>query len=502
MRNTLIADLTLAGRSIGPREWILVPAVIGGAAVVSVALALSPFLALGAVIGGVLTLFALTRPLALVGLMLVIGPADLSMVTGGFKSMFEQLGGLDMNGIRLIGMSGALGLVVLADRQVGRQLFNPRAFFYVALIAYGAATLLVSPAPLDGARLLLKIAYPLLVFLVITGLSPDRLRLDRLMDAVLIGAAVLCLVVNPLYLAFGDFERSVGGWVRLRGVGVHQNPFAFYLVAAILMSFVRFTTRGQARYLLLCAICSVWMMLTITRIAFLAALVALFAVGVVSAIVTRRSRVLIGALIAALLITMPFAPLVLERSLGFVPSAGELVALLSSPRALVLAMNWEGRDVFWALVFQAFMASPVQGLGLGASAFVLRLHLPGMSNPVVHNDYLRLLADTGIIGVSLFACALGAWAWGALRAAALPDRTTREYALPAVGCIAALAIIGLTDNAFDYYGPFTQYVGFLSGGAIAAAACFTKGQQEAVREVEQGTTGGSGAMVFAGRLSR
>ena len=60
---------------------------------------------------------------------------------------------------------------------------------------------------------------------------------------------------------------------------------------------------------------------------------------------------------------------------------------LSSTRALVLAMNWEGRDVLWALVFQAYMASPVQGLGLGASAFVLRLHLPGLSNPVVHNDY-------------------------------------------------------------------------------------------------------------------
>lgn len=498
----MMGDLTVAGRTFGAREWLLVPAVLAGAVVISIALAHSPFLALGAAIGGILTVFALTRPLALVGLMLVIGPADLSMLTGGFKSMFEQLGGLDMNGIRLLGMSGALGLVILADRQVGRQLFNPRAVFYVALIAWGALTLAFSPAPLDGARLLLKIAYPLLVFLVITGLSPDRSRLDRLMDGVLIGAAVLCLIVNPLYLAFGDFERNIGGWIRLRGVGVHQNPFAFYLVAAILMSFVRFTTRGQARYLLLCAICSFWMMLTITRIAFLAALVALFAVGVVSAIVTRRSRVLIGAIVVAFLIVTPFAPLVLERSLGFVPSAGELFGLVSSPRALFLAMNWEGRDVFWALVFQAYMASPVQGLGLGASALVLRLHLPGMSNPVVHNDYLRLLADTGIIGVGLFACALAAWAWGAFRSALLPDRTAREYALPAVGCIAALAVIGLTDNAFDYYGPFTQYVGFLSGGAIAAATCFMKQEQGAGRDVGPQPTRESGVMTYAGRFSR
>jgi O-antigen ligase len=294
------------------------------------------------------------------------------------------------------------------------------------------------------------------------------------MDAVLIGAAVLSLIINPLYLAFGDFEREIGGWVRLQGVGAHQNPFAFYLVAAVLMSFVRFTTRGQVRYLALATICSFWMVLTITRIAFAAAVVALLAVGVVSAVLTRQTRVLIGALIVGVLIAVPFAPVVLERSLGFVPTPGELIALLQSPRSLVLSMNWEGRDVFWAIVFNAWLASPVLGLGIGASSLVLRLHFPGITNPVVHNDYLRLLAEAGLIGVILFTCALTAWTIAVLRVTPLRDRTVREYALPAVGCIAALTVIGITDNAFDYYGPFTQYVGFLCGGALAAAACSTK----------------------------
>jgi O-antigen ligase len=237
------------------------------------------------------------------------------------------------------------------------------------------------------------------------------------------------------------------------------------------MAFVRFTTRGQARYLFLCLICSVWMVLTITRIAFLAALVALFAVGVVSAVLTRQTRVLLGAVIAAVVIAIPFAPIVLERSLGFVPTPGELLGLLQSPRLLIMSMNWEGRDFFWAIVFNAWLTSPVLGLGLGASSFVLRLHFPAMSSPVVHNDYLRLLSEAGIVGVVLFTGALAAWTTAVLRVAPIRDRTVREYALPAVGCIAALAIIGLTDNAFDYYGPFTQYVGFLCGGALAAAAC-------------------------------
>ncbi|MGH7447938.1 MAG: O-antigen ligase family protein, partial [Longimicrobiales bacterium] len=376
----------------------------------------------------------------------------------------------------------ALSLVVLAERNVWRQIFRPAAIFYAVLVAYCATTLAISPSLIDGARLLLKIAYPLLVFLVITGLSPERDRLDRLMDAVLIGAAVLCLVVNPLYVAFGDFEREIGGWLRLRGVGAHQKPFAFYLIAAMLMAFVRFTTRRQARYLFLCAICAAWMVLTITRIAFLATMVALLVAGLVGAIATRQTRVLIGALAVIVLIAIPFAPPVLERSFGFVPTPGELVGLLTSPEALAAAMNWEGRMVFWAVVFQAFLTSPIFGLGLGASTFVLRLNFPAFKDPVVHNDYLRLLSEAGLIGTALFTVAMAAWMVVAFRAARLDDRTVREYALPAAGCLAALAIIGLTDNAFDYYGPFTQYTGFLCGGAAAAAACYLRSHKHVLEE--------------------
>ncbi|HSJ32647.1 MAG TPA: O-antigen ligase family protein [Longimicrobiales bacterium] len=481
------ARLPLSLPDLPDRSAFLLPAaLLATAAVVSLAAAHSPFLAMGAVVGALLTVFALTRPLAIVGLMLVIGPADLSVLTGGFKSMFEQLGGLDMNGIRLLGMSAALALVIMADRQIARQVFRPAAVFYVLLILYCAASLLFSPAPLDGARLVLKIAYPLLVFIVIVGLLPERATLDRLMDAVLVGAAVLCLVVNPLYLAFGGFEREIGGYIRLRGLGAHQNPFAFYLVAALLMSFVRFTTRLQIRYLLLCAVCSFWMVLTITRIASLAIVVALLTIGVVNAVLTRRTRALAGAVAAGVLLAIPFAGPVLQRTLGFVPTPGELLALMRSPQVLIQTMNWEGREAFWAVVFDAYLASPGLGLGMGASSAVLRLHFPSFSAPVVHNDYLRLLSEAGVVGVVLFGCALMAWWVSTMRAARTGDRTVREYALPAFGCIAALSIIGLTDNVFDYYGPFTQYVGFLCGGAVAAAAAVARSAADPATAIEGG----------------
>jgi O-antigen ligase len=441
------------------------------AGLLGVGIASAPYLVMGTAVGAALLLFAIMQPLGVVSLMLVIGPADLSVITGGFKGMLREFGGLDMNGIRLVAMSAALGLIVMVERSVGRELFRPSGIFYGAVVVWCALTLAWTPSLGYGARLLLKIAYPLLVYLVIVGMVTRREQLERMMDAVLVGAVFLCVVVQPMYLAFGDFERQIGDWIRLRGVGIHQNPFAFYLLVALLIAFVRFTTRRQARYLVLCAICSFWMVLTIARIAFLATVVSFATLGILAALVTRQTRVLIGAAVVASLIAIPFAPPVLARTFGFVPTPGELLGLLTDPRALYMAINWEGRQTFWIFVYQAFMTTPLIGLGLGGSSFLLALQFPMFTDPIVHNDYLRLLADAGLIGFALFACAMMAWLFVSYRAAQVPDHIVREYAFPAVACIAAMAVVSITDNAFDYYGSFTQFVGFLCGGAAAAAAC-------------------------------
>src|SRR5690606_28579298 len=190
-------------------RWV---AVTAGSVVTGIGLAAAPFLVMGAAVGTALMVFALMQPLAVVTLMLVVGPADLSIITGGFKGMFTQYGGLDMNGIRLLAMSAALCLVVLVERNAGRQVFRSTGIFYALLIAYGAVSLVYTPSVMHGSRLLLKIAYPLLVFLIIAGMTSSRQQLDRLMDWVLIGTVVLCVVVNPLYHLFGDFERDIGGW--------------------------------------------------------------------------------------------------------------------------------------------------------------------------------------------------------------------------------------------------------------------------------------------------
>lgn len=456
----------LAGAS---RNLWLAPPVILGCTLLGFGLAVQPWLTAGFTIGTALVTMALLRPLWVVGLMLVLGPIDLSFVTGGFKNLFADLGGLDMNGIRLIGLTMALSAVAISDRGVLRRIGSWQAMVYLTFMVYAAATLAWSPAQIDGARLLLKLGYPLLVFVIVAGVATEPAQVRRLTDWILIGAVLITLVINPLYVASGGYEVDWQGWVRLRGVGIHQNPFSFYLLAITMIALVRFSTRGRFMYLALCAVCAAWMGLTLTRITFLAVLVGLGTMALYSAVVARNMRVLVGAGLVGTVFAALFLPPILERSLGFVPTPGELVSLMQSPRRLYLAINWQGREVYWPVAIAAYLQQPLTGLGLGGSTAVLRANFPNSWSMVLHNEYLRLLTDTGIIGVTLFASSIMIWLGTVARIGSTRDATVREFTLPAIGCIAAWSIIAITDNAFDYYAPFTQFVGFLCAGALVAS---------------------------------
>ncbi|HET9983738.1 MAG TPA: O-antigen ligase family protein [Longimicrobiales bacterium] len=439
------------------------------AVVAAFALARQPFFAAGVVFGGLLLMVTLVRPLAIMAAMLVIGPIDLSFLTGGFKSLLEEQGGLDMNGIRLIGMVVALGVMTVADRDLLRIAAARYGRWWLVFLAYAAASLAFTTSLVDGLRLLLKLAYPFLLFVGILGVVRTRAELERLASWLLWGAAAITLLLAPALVALGHYELDQGR-VRIPMIGVHENPMSFYLLMVILVAFTRFTTRGHYRYLGLCLACGAWIAVAMTRITVLAALASFAGCALFAAVVVRNYRGVLAAVVVGALLGVALLPTALERTFGYVPGAGELAALAAHPAQLFRSMNFQGREIFWALVLKSFLAHPWVGEGLGSSTALILRNFPPSWGGVVHNEYLRLLSELGVVGVALFALAVFKW-WGAVvRAARRADPLVREFALPAFAGLVAWATISLTDNTFDYYAPFTQYVAFLCAGALAAAA--------------------------------
>jgi O-antigen ligase len=437
-----------------------------GLLAVGLGLAAQPLLAAGSAVGALLLFTTVSWPLAMICAMLGLGPVSLAFFSGGQKQLLPALGGLDLNGIRLVGLSIGLGLVILTRRELLKMLGDSTARWYVIFLLWAAATLSFSPSPLDGARLLLKLAYPLLFFLIIA--APERRpdELHRLGDWTLWGA-VAVLLIDPLFVANGSYFLESDGWVRFSLPGSHQNPFSFYLLVIVVLSVGRFRARGQTRYLVLGATAAVWIALTLTRITFLAFFVAMAVLGAHAALARGNRKVLIPAAgFAALLGTLALGP-ILARTFGHVPSPSELAGLLTDPIRLYHSINWQGREQLWTLLGIVFLQSPFWGSGIGTSSVALAgLTIP---NQVAHNEYLRLAVDTGLVGCSLYFLAVLAWIRAAARTLRTRSTLADEYGAPTLALIAGWAVIALTDNAFDYYGPLTQYVAFLAAASVVVA---------------------------------
>lgn len=456
-------------------DLVWVVAVVGAALLAGPLAVRAPFLLAAMLFGGLLLAAVFVRPLLVLGVVLMLGPVDLSFMTGGTRGLFASVGGLDMNGVRLVGVCAGLGATVLALPATRAVLLGWRGALYALFLLWSAFTLAWSANLLDGLRLWLHMAYPLLVFVTVVGLTERREQVDRLVDFALIGAALVVFLLNPIYAMAGGYEVYQGGFTRVRGVGTHENPLSFYLVVALYMAFTRMVLRRQWRYLLLTAGIGFWLALTLSRITFVAALVGLAAIGLYALMTMRNPRVLLAAAAAGLFLAVALVPIMIERTFGFNASFGELIALMRSPIGLYESIDWQGRELAWPIVFAAFLNAPWTGLGLGSSIVIMRQYFPPEVGPLVHNDYLRVAVETGVIGVVLFTGALMAWLVTVLRADRRSGGTAREYALPGLAALLSWGTIAITDNALNA-APFTQSVALLVG---ASAACVAIRRREA-----------------------
>ncbi len=451
-------------------RWLELLLLASGLLVISYGVVTMPWFTAGAVLGIAILAIALAAPIALVAAMLVVGPIDLSFLTGGFKALFPELGGLDMNGIRLLGATGGYIIFIMFEPRARAAAVGHLGRFWIAFLLFAGLTLAFSMDPLEGTRLFLKLAYPFLTFLVVVGLADTPERLGTLTKVTLLSAVVYALIVNPLLIAYFGVDLDHEGRTRVGGLGMGTAPWAFYCLAILMLTMTRLFMRRSISYFWLSAVLLIWVGLSQTRIAALAAVVGIAVVGLLTAWISENRKMLVGSVVLVGVVAAVFAPFVMQRSLGFMPSPGEFVRMVTDPAYLINSINWQGRRVIWAILWGAFLTSPVWGLGLGSAATLLRSYFGERGVSVPHNEYIRLATDTGFIGLVLFVTAIGIWLVAAIRMSRHQQGYVREYAIAAAGLAAAWLVVAITDNAIDYYNNFSQYLGFLLAGAVVAQA--------------------------------
>jgi O-antigen ligase len=133
-----------------------------------------------------------------------------------------------------------------------------------------------------------------------------------------------------------------------------------------------------------------------------------------------------------------------------------------------LGINANGREAIWETTWESARRAPLTGHGAGsADDLVARRFQPAAVH--VHNDYLRLFHDYGVIGVGLWALSFAQmFRKSGLRKSERRASLTRDGSIFSVAAqlgLLGLSLAMLTDNPLLYSFVVTP-VGLLVGAAM------------------------------------
>lgn len=357
---------------------------------------------------------------------------------------------------------------------------------------YGAAVFIVMLYARYGRRLLnlgmslmvfcilLNIIFPLIPLISFDGdmllkIWPDLVKYWALLFVMLIG---MCLPLTPLPLArrawmlyFVVLAFLVTGWAMSQGGGLHgervkgflPNPNVFALTAMMLPLLVKNESKGGlvrgANHLVVLTL--IYVSHTSGAIVgYFAGMLHRFIFANREGSVVIRSMVMTIAVAAATIIffAIPantFRPV--DRAIENIAVAGENIGRVFSGKSIEYSdiVERQGDDVtsgawrlshwrrLWVRFWDSSFDKVLFGYGIGSSAAIFQLK--------PHNDYLRLLLETGIVGFVFF---MAVWVMIYLR-------TYERYRWAVI----MVAVFCVTENNYDHFPAMSLLVLYMMGAA-------------------------------------
>jgi O-antigen ligase len=296
------------------------------------------------------------------------------------------------NSINLAGafavMTIAFSLFVIV-KNLGRlekvQLLLPWIIFILAMAATVPISMNASSSMTELARLLSI----LMIFISASLLIKDAKDLADLIKALVLSALLPSILAIWQYFTHTGLTIPLEGvYNRVYGTFAHPNLLAFYLLLALTLCFLVFLASDKQKvsilsYGALAGIFLVTLGFTYTRSAWLGLLLVVLLLGV-----TRYRAFLIVSLI------------LLSLSYFSIENINQRISAFSShdPGS---SINW--RINLWKDGMSYTSQRPIMGYGAGTSKeLILKKRGPEAGSSDAHNDYLRVLLEGGLLGLTAF----------------------------------------------------------------------------------------------------
>lgn len=337
-----------------------------------------------------------------------------------------------------LGLAYAVRRWLIAD-QSGRRhviLDIPGAWWYLAWLLIGLAGLSASIAPLETLKEWVRLASGLALFVLARPLAANPARRPALVWAIFLAAlAPLALEFFQLATGTGYFFVGLADTAyafRAQGTFGHPAILASFLLVVVALAGAlwlspsqpvsgRLAPPGRAVAFAMLALAGVGLLLTLARAQWLG----LWATVVVLLAFRRPRWLWLAVLLPLALLALP-------------PIRDRLASADAQD-----SVTW--RLELWQVGVGLIDLTRVVGRGLSTFPVYVEQVLPPRYVAPPHNDYLKVLIETGALGVLTWAGWQLRWLLAAARRALI-----NPYALALAAVVVGGLVVSLTDNYVQY----------------------------------------------------
>jgi O-antigen ligase len=331
--------------------------------------------------------------------------------------------------------------------------------FFLAFITYCLLSLSWTPDIGWGLRMLVKLASPFMFFIAMQAFFKEDLDLKTAERMI----TVCCLIVSALAVV-----NTVGGGVLAKGedmFNVRNNyltaPFmspanySFLIGSGAILALCNLLQTRKVSHFLLFMLLSVFVFWAFVRISMVGLIAA---IAVVFFLHTRNVAIkFMIPLTIVLIFVVCFFTVDKFRARMFKSDKVSLETVMGTDLNKIDKLIYtSGRTQLWRKVnTEFFHKAPLVGMGIGSVDYWLERNFKGR----LHSEYLRILSDTGLVGLCLYLLSIlqfYARLVGLYLRSKDPD--VQKYTAMALAGLTFYLITLATDNSFNYISEFGLYI--------------------------------------------
>lgn len=359
----------------------------------------------------------------------------------------KLIGAIGLEGLRQVLFLYIFTLLLLSILVIKKNLIIRKNIFIGPLFLfwlYAFIRVINSPGYFYGLTEIVKFSYVILSLIIFDQFFYLNRSSQNFIDKTIkLTFVVFCIGVAINLLSGWTISPDTGEFL-LGGLGGRALGAMFSSIVSVYFITKYFFTK-KISYFLLFVVGCLFLMLNFTRIVIVAFVLAL----IIIALWLRKFKLMLLFAIIPIIIILLFPSyitLVVKESFRGIEDISGLRNL--SLTEIPYYIKFTGREILWYEAITGFVKNPILGNGTGYSNLSVKLITNGIEQ--VHNDYLKILCDMGIIGLILYLSIYISMLKKSVRIYLADKVNSRQAYILFIITMLQIIIFSITDNVISY----------------------------------------------------